>query len=127
MQNNTLQNELLSLLNQPMRIDEIRRALPEAGRNELKDALDILIADGKVMKNKKNRFAVSAHYGCVAGTYLATERAFGFVTPDAAEGEPKPDDLFIPPNEAGGAWHGDRVLVKLTERKNGRRKKKTPF
>ena len=120
MQDNTLQNQLLSLLVQPMRIDEIRRALPEAGKNELKDALDSLIADGKIMKNKKNRFAVSAHYGCVAGTYLATERAFGFVTPDAAEGESKPDDLFIPPNASGGAWHGDRVLVKLTERKNGR-------
>lgn len=120
MQDNTLQNQLLSLLVQPMRIDEIRRALPEAGKNELKDVLDSLIADGKIMKNKKNRFAVSAHYGCVAGTYLATERAFGFVTPDAAEGESKPDDLFIPPNASGGAWHGDRVLVKLTERKNGR-------
>ena len=120
MQDNGLETRLLDLLAQPMRIDEIRRALPETGKNELKDALDSLIADGKVMKNKKNRFAVSAHYGCVAGTYLATERAFGFVTPDAAEGEPKPDDLFIPPNAGGGAWHGDRVLVKLTERKNGR-------
>lgn len=120
MQDNGLETRLLDLLAQPMRIDEIRRALPETGKNELKDALDSLIADGKVMKNKKNRFAVSAHYGCVAGTYLATERAFGFVTPDVAEGEPKPDDLFIPPNAGGGAWHGDRVLVKLTERKNGR-------
>lgn len=120
MQDNELETRLLDLLAQPMRIDEIRRALPETGKNELKDALDSLIADGKVMKNKKNRFAVSAHYGCVAGTYLATERAFGFVTPDVAEGEPKPDDLFIPPNAGGGAWHGDRVLVKLTERKNGR-------
>lgn len=120
MQDNGLETRLLDLLAQPMRIDEIRRALPETGKNELKDALDSLIADGKVMKNKKNRFAVSAHYGCMAGTYLATERAFGFVTPDVAEGEPKPDDLFIPPNAGGGAWHGDRVLVKLTERKNGR-------
>lgn len=120
MQDNRLETRLLDLLAQPMRIDEIRRALPETGKNGLKDALDSLIADGKVMKNKKNRFAVSAHYGCVAGTYLATERAFGFVTPDVAEGEPKPDDLFIPPNAGGGAWHGDRVLVKLTERKNGR-------
>lgn len=120
MQDIGLETRLLDLLAQPMRIDEIRRALPETGKNELKDALDSLIADGKVMKNKKNRFAVSAHYGCVAGAYLATERAFGFVTPDVAEGEPKPDDLFIPPNAGGGAWHGDRVLVKLTERKNGR-------
>ena len=116
----TLESRLLSLLAQPMRIDDIRRALPEAGKRELKEALDRLLADGQIMKNKKNRFAVAAHYGCAAGTYLATERAFGFVTPDAPEGGPKPDDLFIPPNAAGGAWHGDRVLVKLTERKNGR-------
>ena len=116
----TLESRLLSLLAQPMRIDDIRRALPEAGKRELKEALDRLLADGQIMKNKKNRFAVAAHYGCAAGTYLATERAFGFVAPDVPEGGPKPDDLFIPPNAAGGAWHGDRVLVKLTERKNGR-------
>ena len=116
----TLESRLLSLLAQPMRIDDIRRALPEAGKRELKEALDRLLADGQIMKNKKNRFAVAAHYGCTAGTYLATERAFGFVAPDAPAGGRKPDDLFIPPNAAGGAWHGDRVLVKLTERKNGR-------
>ena len=75
------------------------------------------------MKNKKNRFAVSAHYGCAAGTYLATERAFAFVAPDYTEGEAKPDDLFIPPNASGGAWHGDRVLVKVSERKNNRGRK----
>ena len=106
----TLESRLLSLLAQPMRIDDIRRALPEAGKRELKEALDRLLADGQIMKNKKNRFAVAAHYGCAAGTYLATERAFGFVTPDAPEGGPKPDDLFIPPNAAGGAWHGDREM-----------------
>lgn len=120
MQDHALESRLLSLLTQPMRLDELRRALPEAGKQEVKDALDRLTADGAVMKNKKNRFAVSAHYGCVTGTYLATERAFAFVTPDVAEGEPRPDDLFIPPNASGGAWHGDRVLVKLSERKNGR-------
>lgn len=120
MQDHALESRLLSLLTQPMRLDELRRALPEAGKQEVKDALDRLTADGAVMKNKKNRFAVSAHYGCVTGTYLATECAFAFVTPDVAEGEPRPDDLFIPPNASGGAWHGDRVLVKLSERKNGR-------
>ena len=59
-QDDMLESRLLSLLIQPMRIDEIRRALPEAGKRELKDALDRLIAEGRVMKNKKNRFAVSA-------------------------------------------------------------------
>lgn len=120
MKPNELQSALYELLAAPLRIEEIRRALPQAGRNELKEALDGLIADGRVMKNKKNRYAQSAHYGCVAGTYLATERAFGFVTPDAEPGADKPDDLFIPPNASGGAWHGDRVLVRVSERKNSR-------
>ena len=115
-----LEAKLLEVLQHPCRMEDIRRELPDAGKNETKAALDALIADGKVMKNKKNRFAVSAHYGCAAGTYLATERAFAFVAPDYPEGEAKPDDLFIPPNASGGAWHGDRVLVKVSERKNNR-------
>ena len=120
MEQTELEGKLLGLLTQPMRMDELRRALPETGKNELKDVLDRLITNGQVMKNKKNRFAVSAHYGCVTGTYLATERAFAFVAPDAPEDGAKPDDLFIPPGANGGAWHGDRVLVKLSERKNNR-------
>lgn len=115
-----LESRLLTLLTQPMRVDDIRRALPEAPKQELKEALDRLLTEGRVMKNKKNRYAVSAHYGCVTGTFLATERAFAFVAPDTDEDGAKPDDLFIPPGASGGAWHGDRVLVKMSERKNGR-------
>ena len=85
-----LESRLLEILVHPCRIEDIRRELPNAGKNNLKNALDALVADGRVMKNKKNRFAVSAHYGCAAGTYLATERAFAFVAPDYPEGEAKP-------------------------------------
>lgn len=120
MQDNALESRLLSLLTQPMRIDEIRRAIQGVGKYELKDALDALIADGRVMKNKKNRFAVSAHYGCTTGTFLATERSFAFVTPDTPAGAPRPNDFFVPPAARGGAWHGDRVLVKVADRINCR-------
>ena len=75
-----LESRLLTLLTQPMRVDDIRRALPEAPKQELKKALDRLLTEGRVMKNKKNRYAVSAHYGCVTGTFLATERAFASVS-----------------------------------------------
>lgn len=115
-----LESRLLTLLTQPMRVDDIRRALPEAPKQELKEALDRLLTEGRVMKNKKNRYAVSTHYGCVTGTFLATERVFAFVAPDTDEDGAKTDDLFIPPGANGGAWHGDRVLVKMSERKNGR-------
>lgn len=61
-----LESRLLEILVHPCRIEDIRRELPNAGKNNLKNALDALVADGRVMKNKKNRFAVSAHYGCAA-------------------------------------------------------------
>ena len=120
MEEYTLDGRLLTLLAQPLRIEEIRRALPDIGKHELKDALDRLTQDGKIMKNKKNRFAVASHYGCATGTFLATERGFAFVAPDVEPDAPKPDDYFIPPNAGGGAWHGDKVLVKVSERKNNR-------
>ena len=72
MEEYTLDGRLLTLLAQPLRIEEIRRALPDIGKHELKDSLDRLTQDGKIMKNKKNRFAVASHYGCATGTFLAT-------------------------------------------------------
>lgn len=112
--------ELLKKLVSPMKIEEIRHVMPGVGKQELKSLLDRLTSDGSIMKNKKNRYAVPSHYGCCAGKFLATERGFAFVAPEVEDGAPKPDDLFIPPNATGGAWHGDRVLVKVSERKNSR-------
>ena len=53
MEEYTLDGRLLTLLAQPLRIEEIRRARPDIGKHELKDALDRLTQDGKIMKNKK--------------------------------------------------------------------------
>ena len=83
MEEYTLDSRLLTLLSQPCRMDEIRRVLPDAGKYEIKDALDRLTQAGKIMKNKKNRFAVSSHYGCTTGTFLATERGFAPENPQS--------------------------------------------
>ena len=40
MEEYTLDSRLLTLLSQPCRMDEIRRALPDAGKHEIKEALD---------------------------------------------------------------------------------------
>ena len=59
--------------------------------------------------------------GGIAGTYQATSRGFGFVTPE--DGKGREDDWFIPPRSDGGAWHGDRVRIQpLEEEEEGRRR-----
>ena len=59
--------------------------------------------------------------GGIAGTYQATSRGFGFVTPE--DGKGREDDWFIPPRSDGGAWHGDRVRIQpLEEEGEGRRR-----
>ena len=63
-----LESRLLEILVHPCRIEDIRRELPNAGKNNLKNALDALVADGRVMKNKKNNIPVSAHYVCETRT-----------------------------------------------------------
>lgn len=117
--------KLYTLLSSPMRLEELMRAMPEVGKAVLKETLDQWIEQGKICKNKKNRYAQAAHFGCFTGTFLATSRGFGFVVPDTADGQSqdKTNDIFIPPDECGDAWHKDRVLVQCAPKENayGRR------
>lgn len=122
---NELDTRIYELLERPMRVEELRRLAPEAGKQALKDSLVRLSESGKILKNKKNKFAHAEHFGCLAGVFLATERGFAFVAPDDKTDE---GDIFIPPHAQGGAWQGDRVLVRVKEGRgragrDGRRKR----
>lgn len=112
-----LETRLLALLDKPMRIEEIRRMIDGTKERDIKAALETLMASGQVLRNKKNRYAKAAHYGCILGTFLATERSFAFVKPDGQN-----EDIFIAPGRDGGAWQGDRVLVHLVPSRNPKRK-----
>ncbi len=108
-----LDNQILEMLAQPKRLEELWRLLPGVSRQQIRQSVDRLLADGRIVKNKKNRLAQAEHFGCLAGTFLATEKGFGFVAPDDKE---KPD-VFIPPKACGGAWHGDHVLIRVQDEK----------
>lgn len=119
----SLDEKILELLARPLRMEELRRHVPGAGKQEIKDSVQRLLASGQIVKNKKNRLAQAAHFGCLAGTYLATERGFAFVAPDEKD---ELGDVFIPPHADGGAWQGDHVLVRLGEpgrRRDGTRRR----
>ena len=109
---NELETKLYALLARPMRAEELKKYLPTYEKQQIRQALDQLTNEGKILKNKKNRYAHAEHYGCLTGVFQATERGYGFVTPETPD---ENGDVFIPPYATGKAWQGDRVLVHLTD------------
>lgn len=116
---NELETRLYDLLSRPMRAEELKKYLPAYSKQQIRQALDQLTGEGKILKNKKNRYAHAAHYGCLTGVFQATERGYGFVTPETPDGN---GDIFIPPYSTGRAWQGDRVLVRLTDSPRGHKR-----
>ncbi len=109
---------LYKLLSTPMKSDEIRQAFPETEKEIIKHALNTLINQGLVMKNRKNRYAQSTHYGCVPGIFIAVESSgSGYVCTDEENKDnwEKPD-VYIADSTLSGVLSGDRVLVRLTEK-----------
>ncbi len=111
-------NKLYRLLKKPYRIDRIFRQYPEIPRRTILNALEELVSQGLVQKNKKNFYAQSSNFGCFPGTFCATSRNYGFVSLPNKEKE----DIFIPAKHCHGALEGDTVLVRLLEnaKRNGR-------
>lgn len=103
---------LYQFLASPYKPDKIYKHFSEIPRKEITKTLEDLTAEGKIMRNKKNYYAHSEHFGCFVGIYQATEKKYAFVIPDST---PKKDDIFIPPGKNNGAFEGDRVLVRITE------------
>ena len=95
----------------PMKIKELAMLLdiPRERREELREVLDALVADGKIEVNKRGKYR-KASPKLLEGEYTANARGFGFVT---VEGED--EDFFVPAKYTGNAFHGDRVkIVPLT-------------
>lgn len=116
---NELETRLYALLERPARAEELKKHFPAYSKQQIREALDHLTAEGKILKNKKNRYAHAEHYGCLTGVFQATERGYGFVTPDTPDED---GDIFIPPFATGKAWQGDRVLVRLTDSPRGHKR-----
>lgn len=76
---------LLALMNEesyvPMKLKELAILLdiPKSRREELKEVLDALIADGKAGVSKKGKYG-KAELFSRTGVFTANPRGFGFVT-----------------------------------------------
>ena len=102
----------------PMKLKEIAMLLqiPREQRNELKEVLEALEADGKIYVSKKGKY-VKGQPQYLKGIFQANLRGFGFVLREDEE------DVFIPEENINGAFQGDEVEFLITKSPEGRRKR----
>ena len=66
---------------------------------------------GNPRADKTRKARPAAETGLISGTFRATTRGFGFVTPDPVSGKSAPD-LYVTRENSLGALNGDHVQVK---------------
>ncbi len=102
----------------PMKEKELAVFLQVAkeDREELKAVLGELLAEGKLTLTQKGKYR-KADGSILTGTFIGNAKGFGFVEIEGQE-----EDLFIPEDKTGGAFHKDTVRVSLLPERSGRRK-----
>ena len=102
----------------PMKIKEmaILLSVPKEKRQELQEVLDALIAEGKIEVSKKGKYT-KAEGNYITGTFTSHQRGYGFVTIEGEE-----EDIFIPAEDTGGAFHKDVVQITVSSAVTGRRR-----
>ncbi|MDE6639796.1 MAG: ribonuclease R, partial [Acetatifactor sp.] len=101
----------------PMKEKELAMLLQVAkeDREEFRVVLQELLAEGRLMLTIKGKY-MKSNGRVLTGTFVSNSKGFGFV-----EIEGREEDLFIPEDKTGGAFHKDTVQVALLPEKSGRR------
>lgn len=101
----------------PMKLKELAMLLdvPREQRDDLKEVMDALVADGKVGLSKRGKYGKPETVAMV-GTFTGNAKGFGFVT---IEGQDQ--DIYIGADKTKDAMHGDTVQIVVEAARNGRR------
>ena len=101
----------------PMKEKEMAMLLSVAkeDRESFRAVLQELLAEGRLMLTLKGKY-MKSNGKVLTGVFLSTAKGYGFV-----EVEGRTEDLFIPEDKTGGAFHKDIVQVALLPGREGRR------
>ncbi|MDE7269726.1 MAG: ribonuclease R, partial [Acetatifactor sp.] len=87
----------------------------KSDRGELSDILSELVLEGRLMLTPKGKY-MKGDGSIVVGSFISNAKGFGFVRVAGRE-----EDLFIPEDKTGGAFHQDIVQVALLKPGHGKR------
>src|SRR5690606_35427201 len=85
-------------------------------RRALENRLKAMVRDGQLIRNRAGQFCLTRRLDLLTGVVLAHRDGFGFVRPDDGS-----DDVYLPPRQMRALWDGDRVAVRVTSDRAGRR------
>lgn len=114
-------DKLLALVEEPsyvpMKLKELAVLLdlPRERREELKEVLDALVAEGRLGLSRRGKYG-RPQASVLAGIFTGNAKGFGFVTVEGREG-----DFYIPADKTGEAMHGDRVQIAAGASQPGKR------
>ena len=106
----------------PLRLDALLRAarLPRHGKKQLEAELAALAREGKLVRLAGGLWTRPESLRQVTGRYRALRDGGGFVSPVREDGAPAAGpEIFIPPAQRGGAWHGDLVRAVVAPGRHG--------
>ncbi len=102
----------------PMKLKELAILfnIPKEQREDLKEVLNALLAEGKIGVSQKGKYG-KPDIGSIAGVFSGHSKGFGFVAVEGLD-----QDIFIPEDKTGGALHGDTVQISAESKPgNGKR------
>ncbi len=101
----------------PLTPAEIQRraGFPPNELQNVVDSLKELCRDGRLVRLKKNHYALPNGQNLVTGRVHAHPEGYGFLIPDSKDAE----DIYLNRREMRRVMHGDRVMVRVDRKQRG--------
>ncbi|MFZ5827368.1 MAG: ribonuclease R [Bacillota bacterium] len=96
----------------PLSFAELAQAMgiAEKQHTQLRKTLEQMEATGEVVRTRTERYGAPERMNLAVGRLQGHPKGFGFLVQD----EPGSEDIFIGRESLNGAWHGDRIVARLT-------------
>lgn len=117
--------KILRLEKRPMGFSEIERKFHAVKKDKkiLKSTLSQMIREGSIIRLKNKRYGLPGEMNLLTGKLFCTRSGNGFLMPDKKT-EKNMDDIFIPSQFMGNAFHGDRVIARIEHTARGKKEAK---
>ncbi|MDO5707535.1 MAG: ribonuclease R [Andreesenia angusta] len=97
-------------------IEELEKIfeIPKDQKREFRRLVQEMEDEGYVYKTRKGKIGSARRLGFIIGRLQGNQRGFAFLIPESPE-EQDIGDVFISHENLNGAYHGDKVAVKIIE------------